>query len=67
MCSYSELKAKLDCDDRKQGQQQYQYFPSPSELPKEKKVPVLPIRQILASSAEQIKRPSTCQVHNPPS
>ncbi|KAH9567667.1 hypothetical protein CY35_03G037000 [Sphagnum magellanicum] len=59
---YSELKAKLDCDDRKQGQQQYQYFPSPSELPKEKKVPVLPIRQIsLASSAEQIKRPSTCQ------
>ncbi|CAK9270056.1 unnamed protein product [Sphagnum jensenii] len=63
--NYSELKAKLDCDDRKQGQQQYQYFPSSSELPKEKKVPVLPIRQIsLASSAEQIKRPSTCQPMN---
>lgn len=55
----------LDKDDRKKGQQQYEYFPT-SQAPMKKldvMPPSMPIRQVSLASADQVLRPSACQVN----
>ncbi len=64
-CSYAEVKAMLDKDDRRKGQQQYEYFPT-SQAPMKKldlMPPSMPIRQVSLASADQVLRPSACQVN----
>ncbi|CAM6061556.1 unnamed protein product [Sphagnum tenellum] len=61
--SYGEVKAKLDKDEQRKGQQQYEYFPT-SQAPMKKldvMPPSMPIRQVLLASADQVLRPSACQ------
>jgi hypothetical protein len=55
----------LDKDDRRKGQQQYEYFPT-SQAPMKKldvMPPSMPIRQVSLASADQVLRPSACQVN----